>query len=39
LLSTPLADDTAPLPSFSPPFHTALALRCILFSSNYEVAA
>jgi hypothetical protein len=39
LLSTPLADDTAPLPSFSPPFQTALALRCIFLSSNYEVVA
>src|SRR5581483_11947740 len=27
--STPLVADTVPLPSFSPPFHTALALRCI----------
>src|ERR1700690_1485740 len=37
LFSTPLDDDTAPLPSFSPPFQTALALRCIFLSSNYEV--
>jgi hypothetical protein len=26
---TPLAEETVPLPSFSPPFQTALALRCI----------
>src|ERR1700744_3901979 len=31
--STPLVDETLPLPSFSPPFHTALALRCIGVSS------
>ena len=37
LLSTPLADETTPLPSFSPPFHIALALRCIFFSSIDEV--
>src|ERR1700680_2360261 len=36
LVSTPLADDTEPLPSFSPPFQTALALRCIFLSSDYE---
>src|SRR5580692_2668290 len=36
LLKTPLDDDTAPLPSFSPPFQTALALRCIFLSSVYE---
>src|SRR5437660_1982654 len=35
--STPLLDDTEPLPSLSPPFHTALALRCITISSIYEV--
>src|SRR5581483_3304205 len=29
---TPLVDDTLPLPSLSPPFHTALALRCISIS-------
>jgi len=27
--STPLAEETVPLPSFKPPFQTALALRCI----------
>src|SRR5208282_1743300 len=32
LFNTPLEDDTAPLPSFSPPFQTALALRCMFFS-------
>jgi len=26
---TPLALETDPFPSFNPPFHTALALRCI----------
>src|SRR6266702_4721940 len=34
--STPLADDTVPFPSFSPPFHTALALRCIPISSTQD---
>src|ERR1700742_1179286 len=29
LLRTPLSEETAPLPSLSPPFHTALALRCM----------
>src|SRR5579863_4096138 len=29
LESTPLSAETAPLPSLSPPFQTALALRCI----------
>src|SRR5579872_4024689 len=37
LLNTPLDDDTAPFPSLSPPFQTALALRCICFSSSYDV--
>src|SRR3989475_2552322 len=31
--NTPLVADTVPLPSLSPPFHTALALRCIRLSS------
>src|SRR5579864_6537438 len=34
LLSTPLAEDTVPLPSLSPPFQTALALRCIAYLLN-----
>jgi hypothetical protein len=29
---TPLADETDPLPSLRPPFHTALAFRCIAIS-------
>src|SRR6185312_1326508 len=30
LESTPLAVETVPLPSLSPPFHCALAVRCML---------
>src|SRR5450631_4115227 len=30
--STPLVDETVPFPSLRPPFHTALALRCISIS-------
>src|SRR5580692_4157807 len=37
LFSTPLADDTAPLPSLSPPFQTALAFRCILSLLNFSI--
>src|SRR5712692_8756269 len=37
LASTPLVAETVPLPSLSPPFHTALALRCIRLSSIYEI--
>jgi hypothetical protein len=37
--STPLLAETDPLPSLSPPFHTALALRCIRLSSIYELDA
>ena len=33
LFSTPLEAETTPLPSFSPPFQTALAFRCISLSS------
>src|SRR5258708_18710382 len=33
LLSTPPGAEIDPFPSFSPPFHTALALRSIAFSS------
>jgi hypothetical protein len=32
LFSTPPGADIAPFPSFSPPFQTALALRCMIFS-------
>src|ERR1700722_408188 len=32
--STPPGAEIVPLPSFSPPFHTALALRSIAFSSH-----
>src|SRR6202040_2223055 len=32
--STPPGAEIVPLPSFSPPFHTALALRSIAFSSS-----
>jgi hypothetical protein len=32
LFSTPPGAESDPLPSFSPPFHTALALRCMIFS-------
>jgi hypothetical protein len=35
--STPLVADTVPLPSLSPPFHTALALRCIPSLLDLEV--
>src|SRR5437016_14266716 len=35
--STPLEAETTPLPSFSPPFQTALALRCMPFSDLYEL--
>jgi len=27
--NTPLLEETTPLPSLSPPFHIALALRCM----------
>src|SRR5712692_1831388 len=37
--STPLVAETAPVPSLSPPFQTALALRCIRLSSIYELDA
>src|SRR6266852_4139813 len=37
--STPLVAETAPVPSLSPPFHTALALRCIRLSSIYEIGS
>src|ERR1700736_2240949 len=36
LASTPLAEDTEPLPSLSPPFQIALALRCISFSLSMK---
>src|SRR3954468_4871583 len=36
LESTPLVEETDPLPSFSPPFQTALALRCILALLKYK---
>src|SRR5580704_6849904 len=36
LFKTPLAEETDPLPSLSPPFQIALALRCIRISL-YEV--
>src|SRR5579872_1204490 len=32
LFKIPLAEEMTPLPSFSPPFQTALALRCIRIS-------
>jgi hypothetical protein len=32
--SAPPGAEIVPFPSFSPPFHTALALRCIAFSSS-----
>jgi hypothetical protein len=36
---TPLVDETVPFPSFSPPFQTALAFRCIAISclENQEI--
>src|SRR5215469_1525992 len=40
LFSTPPGADINPLPSFNPPFQTALAFRCMTFSLQYvdEVA-
>src|SRR5260370_16634580 len=32
----PLADETVPCPSLRPPFHTALALRCMPISSTQD---
>src|SRR6266481_5273034 len=32
----PLADETVPCPSLRPPFHTALALRCMVSSSTQD---
>src|ERR1700730_4413997 len=34
--STPLGAEIVPFPSFSPPFQTALALRCMIFLLDYD---
>src|SRR5690349_15321825 len=39
LENTPLPEETAPAPSFKLPFHSALALRCIPFSSPQDISA
>jgi hypothetical protein len=37
--STPPGAEIAPFPSFSPPFQTALALRCMIFLLIYDFKA
>src|SRR5438309_10887549 len=39
LENTPLLEETAPEPSFKLPCHSALALRCIPFSSHRDIRA
>src|SRR5579864_70638 len=39
LENTPLLDETVPEPCFKSPFHSALALRCIPFSSHQDISA